>query len=279
MLVYAPPMLPRRAPLVVVLHGCAQTALAYDEGSGWSALAQKYGFAVLYAEQKRANNLNLCFNWFRPGDTGRDRGEALSIRQMVMRMGSDPTRTFITGLSAGGAMASVMLATYPEVFSGGGIIAGLPYGAASDTRGAMAAMKRAPSRTAKQWGDLVRSAAPHAGARPTVSIWHGTHDQTVGVSNAAASLKQWTDVHGVAEGAFTERTVAGHQRKTWSNSRGKAVVELLMIERMGHGTPVRRTKAQAAAGSAGPFILDVGVSSSLNLVKSWGLDKKHASTV
>src|SRR6187200_1501364 len=95
-------------PLVVVLHGCTQTAAGYDRGSGWSELAEAYGFAVVFPEQQRSNNANLCFNWFEPGDTRRDAGEALSIAQMVdtmiKRHGLDQQRVYISGLSAGGAM-------------------------------------------------------------------------------------------------------------------------------------------------------------------------------
>jgi poly(hydroxyalkanoate) depolymerase family esterase len=141
MLTYVPLQLPSRSPLVVVLHGCLQTARDYDEGSGWSMLAKRHGFALVYAEQARTNNPNGCFNWFQSHDARRGSGEALSIRQMVTRMrrthSIDPARIFITGLSAGGGMASVMLATYPEVFAGGGIIAGLPFGAASGMRQVM----------------------------------------------------------------------------------------------------------------------------------------------
>ena len=130
MFAYVPEQLPRAPALVVVLHGCGQTAAAYDVGTGWSTLAKRYGFALLMAEQQSANNANTCFNWFSPGDIARGRGEAASIRQMIARMASDhkidPRRIYITGLSAGGAMTSVMLAVYPEVFAGGAIIAGLP---------------------------------------------------------------------------------------------------------------------------------------------------------
>ena len=101
-----------------MLHGCTQTAADYDQGSGWSQLADRHGFVLLYPEQNRANNANLCFNWFEPGDIARGKGEALSIRQMIgavaVAHGMDRDRVFVTGLSAGGAMASVMLATYPE---------------------------------------------------------------------------------------------------------------------------------------------------------------------
>jgi poly(hydroxyalkanoate) depolymerase family esterase len=282
MLTYVPLQLPSRLPLVVVLHGCLQTARDYDEGSGWSMLAKRHGFALVYAEQIRTNNPNRCFNWFQSHDARRGSGEALSIRQMVTRMrrthSIDPARIFITGLSAGGGMASVMLATYPEVFAGGGIIAGLPYGAASGMRQVMSAMKRPQARSAQQWGDLVRSASSYTGPRPTVSIWHGTADRTVAASNAAALLSQWTNVHGVSEEVFTQTSLAGHRRRTWSNRRGDPVIELYLIDGMGHGTPVRRTKAQTKAGGAEPFMLDVGISSSLHLAKSWSLVRRRAAS-
>ena len=282
MLTYVPLQLPSRSPLIVVLHGCLQTARDYDEGSGWSMLAKRHGFALVYAEQIRTNNPNRCFNWFQSHDARRGSGEALSIRQMVTRMrrthSIDPARIFITGLSAGGGMASVMLATYPEVFAGGGIIAGLPFGAASGMRQVMSAMKRPQARSAQQWGDLVRSASSYTGPRPTVSIWHGTADRTVAASNAAALLSQWTNVHGVSEEVFTQTSLAGHRRRTWSNRRGDPVIELYLIDGMGHGTPVRRTKAQTKAGGAEPFMLDVGISSSLHLAKSWSLIRRRAAS-
>ena len=80
MLTYLPPQAPEDSPLVVVLHGCAQTAASYDRGAGWSTLAKRYGFALLLPEQQRANNPNGCFNWFQTGDIERGHGEALSIR-------------------------------------------------------------------------------------------------------------------------------------------------------------------------------------------------------
>jgi poly(hydroxyalkanoate) depolymerase family esterase len=133
---YIPDQLPTPAPLVVVLHGCSQNARTFADESGWIQLADKLGLALALPEQALANNWSNCFNWFLPGDTSRDQGEVLSIKQMVDKMKSDhnidPQRVYVTGLSAGGAMTSVMLATYPEIFAAGGIVAGLPYGCAND---------------------------------------------------------------------------------------------------------------------------------------------------
>ena len=109
MFTYVPKTLQASPALVVVLHGCTQSAGAYDLGAGWSTLSERYGFVLLLPEQTEANNPKTCFNWFLPGDTARDRGEALSIRQMIEKTigahGVDRKRVFITGLSAGGAMA------------------------------------------------------------------------------------------------------------------------------------------------------------------------------
>jgi feruloyl esterase len=144
-----------------------QKAASYDFGAGWSTLADRHGFVLLLPEQQRANNANNCFNWFSAGDIERGRGEAMSIRCMVEKMivdhGIDRRRVFVTGLSAGGAMTSVMLATYPEVFAAGAIIAGLPYGTATNVKEAFESMGQVRARSAREWGDLVRAASPHQG--------------------------------------------------------------------------------------------------------------------
>src|ERR1700733_14442510 len=138
MFAFVPEHLQPKPALVVVLHGCGQTAAGYDSGAGWSTLAKRYGFALLMPEQQPSNNAQGCFNWFNPEDTARGRGEAGSIRQMIARMvgdhGIDQGSIYVTGLSAGGAMTSVMLATYPDIFAGGAIIAGLPFGVATNVR-------------------------------------------------------------------------------------------------------------------------------------------------
>ena len=127
--IYIPKNFPKNGPLVVVLHGSTQSAADYDLGSGWSTLAEECGIALLFPGQRLTNNMIGSFNWFKTGDSQRGEGEPLSIRQMIKQVvddhAIDPSRVFITRMSSGGAMTSVMLATYPEVFAGGAIIAGL----------------------------------------------------------------------------------------------------------------------------------------------------------
>lgn len=271
-LLYVPPDLSSHAPLVVVLHGCTQTAADYNHGSGWSELAERFGFAVLFSEQQRANNPNLCFNWFSPDDTRRGDGEVESIREMIVatveRHGLDPARVFVTGLSAGGAMTSAMLACHPELFAGGAIIAGLPYGSA---RGVPEALERMRGRghDRASLGDRVRAASPHRGPWPAVSVWHGSRDATVDAVNAAMIVDQWRGIHGVGEPDTTER-VAEHIHRTWRDAAGREVIEEYVIAGMGHGTPLA-TRGDEAYGSPGPHMLDAGLSSTYRIAAVWGI--------
>ena len=275
MFAYVPKQLPSSPALIVVLHGCLQTAAGYDYGAGWSTLADRYGLVLLFPEQQQANNPQRCFNWFRPGDSERDQGEALSIRQMVERMihahGIDRRCVFVTGLSAGGAMTSVLLATYPEVFSGGAIIAGIPYRCATGVPEAIRCMFEGQVRTAREWGDLVRAASPHRGPWPRMSVWHGSEDRTVAPVNAAEIIKQWTDVHGLPAAPSAEEIVDGHPRRAWKDAAGEAVIEEYIIETMGHGTPIAVGAGEQRHGVAGPFLLDVGIASSYHIAKFWGV--------
>ncbi len=276
MRVHAPDGLTAKPALVVALHGCTQTAQDYAEGSGWLALADRFGFVVLCPEQVRANNPNLCFNWFEPGDVRRGAGEAASIRAMIAHVVAehdiDPARVFITGLSAGGAMANVMLAAYPEVFAAGAVIAGLPYGSAANMQEAFGAMMNSSRpRPAEAWGDAVRSASTHAGPWPRVSIWQGEEDAVVRPGVADDLVSQWTHVHGL-EGAGVEQTgsAPGHRHLAWRTAGGATVVELHRIAGMGHGVPLSCATPQGC-GTAGPYLLEVGVSSTLELALDWGL--------
>jgi poly(hydroxyalkanoate) depolymerase family esterase len=270
---YIPDGMSENAPLVVVLHGCLQTAAAYDHGSGWSTVADQEGFALLYPEQQRSNNPNKCFNWFLPDDTSRGSGEALSVYQMIERMilehGLDRRRIFITGLSAGGAMAGAMLANYPEVFAGGAIIAGLPYGSAQTLPEAFDRMRGHGGPSERDLGVLVRQATQHVGPWPTVSIWHGGSDMTVVPSNGRAIASQWRAVHNLNAAPTRVEAIGIHQRRVWADGDGRDAIEEYTITGMGHGTPL--DTGPDACGAAGPYMLDADISSTQRIARSWGL--------
>lgn len=274
---YVPAGLPANAPLVVALHGCAQSAANYDAETGWQLLADRWQFALVLPQQQSSNNSSSCFNWFEPGDTARGQGEALSIKQMVDRMvadhGSAPSRVYVTGLSAGGAMTAVMLATYPDVFAGGAILSGLPYRCATTQSAAFSCMNPGTDLTPAQWGDKVRAAYPSwTGPWPTVSIWHGDADYTVRPANLTESMDQWTNVHGIDQAADVSDTVAGYPHKVYKNAAGQPRVETYTITGMGHGTPVDPGTGETQCGTAGSYILDVNICSSYYIARFWGLD-------
>ena len=276
MLRYVPPALPPGSPLVVVLHGCTQRAGDFDLGTGWSTLAERHGFALLFPEQRAANNGHGCFNWFEAGDITRGQGEAASIRGMVASLAgsscTDPVRVFVTGLSAGGAMASALLATYPDVFAAGAVIAGLPYHGAVGTQAALSAMRHPAHRTDSQWGDLVRQASPKPQRKPIVSIWHGDADTTVTPLNAVEHARQWCDVHGLRDADGTDDRVDGVPHRVWRDRNGTVQVELYRVPGLGHGVPIDpAASGSRGVGQAMPYVLPAQVSSTWRIARSWGL--------
>jgi len=272
---FVPAELQQPCALVVVLHGCGQAAAAYDLGAGWSTLAKQFGFALLMPQQRRTNNANTCFNWFNPEDSVRDGGEACSIRQMIAHMVAahdiDPRRVSITGLSAGGAMTSVVLATYPEIFAAGAIIAGLPYGVASNLRQALDGMFRSPERSPRELGDLVRKASDYHGPWPKISVWHGSADNTVNPGNADGIVKQWLDLHDLPQAPMAETVVDGYPRQSWWNADGETLVESYTITNMAHGTPLGLADNDQRYGMEGAFLIEAGISSSYHIAKFFGL--------
>ncbi|MBL6456487.1 PHB depolymerase family esterase [Belnapia sp. T6] len=270
MLAFLPDDLPHHAPLVVALHGCTQDAAGFARGTGWTALARTGGFALLLPEQQQANNPNRCFNWFEPGDNTRGRGEVASIhaaiQHMVATRGIDPKRVFVTGLSAGGAMAASLLATYPEVFAAGAIIAGLPHGAATSMPEAFEAMSTGRPRPAADWAALVRSASPHRGSWPRVSIWQGDADTTVRPANAEQLVRQWATLHGVT-GAPAESGSGAHRAHAWRDAKGEVVLEHHRIAGMAHGVPLDA----GGIGQAGAYFLSVGIGSTAAIAGFFGL--------
>ncbi|HLH96223.1 MAG TPA: PHB depolymerase family esterase [Xanthobacteraceae bacterium] len=276
MFAYTPERLSPMAPLVVALHGCTQTAEEYDNGTGWSSLADNLGVAIIYPQQQPTKNPKSCFSWFLTDDITRGNGEAFSIRRMIEHaialFGSDRRKVFVTGLSAGGAMASVMLATYPEIFAGGAIIAGLPYGCASNVQQAFEAMFTEQDRPAKTLGDRVRAASSYQGPWPKVSIWHGTDDPIVKPSNGEDIIRQWINVHGISEPPF-EQLIGPHSRRIWNDASGNALIEAFSISGMGHGVPLATTASRDGYGMPGAFFLNVGISSTDHIARFWGLNE------
>jgi poly(hydroxyalkanoate) depolymerase family esterase len=281
MLSYGPEQLALRSPLVVVLHGCSQTAEAYAENAGWLALADRFGFMVLAPEQPSANNPNRCFNWFSPGDVQRNEGEAASIASMVAHLVAahrlDAERVFITGLSAGGAMTAAMLAAYPDLFAGGAVIAGLPYGVARNVQDALCVMSRPDGRAAKALGALIPK-RPDVGAPPRLSIWHGDADFTVHAGNAHDLARQWSAVHGLPPAPHRVEPHPFGTRSIWRSAAGEAVVEMNVVRGLGHGTPLS-TRAAGDVGKVAPYMLEAGVSSSLEIARFWKIDAERFGTI
>ncbi|WP_343345527.1 PHB depolymerase family esterase [Sphingomicrobium sp. XHP0239] len=276
---YVPASIKPNAALVVVLHGCTQTAAAYDRGAAWTKAADDHGFILLFPEQQRANNPNLCFNWFSPRDARRGRGEAASIAEMIQsvtnRFDVDEKQIFVTGLSAGGAMAAVMLAAYPDTFAGGAVIAGLPYATANNVPQALERMRGQDVPDAGKLGQIVRSASQHEGPWPTLSVWHGTQDATVDRSNARAIVDQWRALHAAPGDPQRSDMVNGHVHHVWQDAHGRDVIEEYQIAGLGHGTPLS-TRHSGSGEMAGPHMLEAGISSTTHILQFWKIATDEA---
>jgi hypothetical protein len=172
-------------------------------------------------------------------------------------------------------MASVMLATYPEVFAGGAIIAGLPYGCANNVQQALELMFTPQGHDAGMLGDRVRAASRHRGPWPKISVWHGTNDPIVQPSNGEDIIRQWTNLHTLKEYPSHQEVIGGHTRSVWSDANGEALVEAFAINGMAHGVPLATT-GRESCGAAGAFFLDVGVSSTHHIARFWHLHESES---
>ena len=173
-------------------------------------------------------------------------------------------------------MASAMLATYPEVFAGGAIIAGLPYGCASNVQQAFEAMFTEHGHAAQALGDRVRAASRHRGPWPKLSVWHGTSDPIVKPINSEDIIRQWTNVHGLSDAPSYQESIGRHTRRVWNDANGMALIEAFSISGMAHGVPLATTTDGESCGAAGAFFLDVGISSTHHIARFWHL---HESLV
>ena len=168
-------------PLLVLLHGCKQDAADFAQGTAMNALAETKQCLVLYPEQLSKANSMRCWNWFDSAHQGRDAGEpgmiAALTREVIETRRADPSRVYIAGLSAGGAMSAVVAGLYPEVFAAVGVHSGLPAGAASNVMSAFSAMRRGARKS--------DAPGPRRGTdsvMPTI-VFHGSADKTVHPDN------------------------------------------------------------------------------------------------
>ncbi len=226
-------------PLLVMLHGGTQTAVDFAAGTGMNGLAERHTFLVAYPEQAASANHLRCWNWFQATDQQRDAGEPSLIagitRQVMHAYHVDARRVYVAGFSAGGAMAAVMAATYPDLYAAAGVHSGLAHRAAHDLPSAFAAM---------QQGSPARPGRP-AGRIPLI-VFHGDRDPIVDPVNADDLLAHWTKTAPVEQAGVprpaqaatvTSGQVAGghtYTRRVYAAASGGAVVEQWTIHQAGH---------------------------------------------
>jgi len=233
-------------PLIVMLHGCTQTAEDFARGTRMNALAEQHGCLVAYPAQPKAHNGNNCWSWFRPSDQIRERGEPSILAGIARAIGGefsvDTTRVYAAGLSAGGAMAVILGSTYPDVFAAIGVHSGLPYAAAHDVPSAFAAMHGQPAPSLPRAPS--RAAIPLA-AVPVI-VFHGDRDTTVVPANGDRIARQMLDRLDPAASATAGEPLRqsvehgrspggrGFTRTAYADGTGLVLAETWVIHGAGH---------------------------------------------
>lgn len=224
-------------PMLVMLHGCTQDAADFAAGTRMNEHARAAGMVVLYPEQSRRENPRQCWNWFHPQHQQRGRGEPAVLAALTESVAAqqqvDRTRIYVAGLSAGGAMADILGATYPELFAAVGVHSGLPRGSATDVVSALAAMRSGPPVSVR---------APAPSPLPPTIVFHGDADKTVHSSNGQALIDAALQVHGIEDNAHahararTGRSAQGqaYRQTVYQDRDGRSVAEYWQLQGAGH---------------------------------------------
>jgi poly(hydroxyalkanoate) depolymerase family esterase len=258
-------------PLVVMLHGCTQSPDDFAAGTRMNALAEEHGCLVAYPAQPATANPSKCWNWFSPEDQQRGRGEPSLIagitRQILRGHPVDPSRIYVAGLSAGGAAAAILGATYPDLYAAIGVHSGLACGAASDLPSAFAAMRQGGTSAARRAAD-----ASAAGGRPRLVptiVLHGDGDTTVHPRNGDEVIAQ-AKAATIELRATVERgqVQGGHaySRTVYADPAGRALLEQGTIHGAGH--------AWAGGSPAGSYTDPRGPDAAQEMLRSF-LEHPH----
>jgi poly(hydroxyalkanoate) depolymerase family esterase len=219
-------------PLIVMLHGCTQSPDDFAAGTRMNDLAEERTFLVAYPAQAQSANVSKCWNWFSPADQQRDQGEPSLLAGITCQIMRDfrvqAERVYIAGLSAGGAAAAIMGATYPDLYAAIGVHSGLACGAASDIPSAFAAMRQGRSDGARAHGRAGRAVPTivfHGDRDTTVNPVNG--DQVIAQSKAAAELRT-TVTTGEASGGIR------YTCTVQTDENGRSILEQWVLHGAGH---------------------------------------------
>jgi len=257
--------------LVVLLHGCVQNGEQLANKSGFSELAQYYGFALLLPQQSADNNVKTCFNWYSDEDNVKSAGESLSLINMILTLKKQTlaTEVYIAGLSAGGAMTSAMLVNYPDIFTAGAVVAGIPFPCADGLIKAISCMRSGPSQNALELAKLAEKQNSKLTHWPKLLVVTGREDKVVNPKNSNRLALQWSEImqakiHQVEVTKF-------YKKNSWTDAKGDLQVELINIDHIGHGISVNPTVKRG--GVEAPFLLKASISTAKYIVRFWGLVK------
>ena len=252
-------------PLVVVMHGCLQSAGVVAKQTGWNELADKYGFRVLYPQQRMSNNPAMCFCWYKNNDIEKNQGEDFSVKQMIDYVKAnnqiDSSKVFITGLSAGAAMSVALMATYPATFNAGAIFAGAPYKVATNFWTALMAFYGWRIKSPEKWGALVREQnRDYVGKYPRMIIYQGKMDVVVNQRNGNQLMKQWTNLQGISTiPTVTIKHFAqckAVEKNIYRTNDSSDAVIYYKVKRLGHALLVDPGKCETQGGKMTLFSAD-----------------------